>query len=105
MGCLHSAVENQSPSAIEKEIHHRKREESDLLVKEHEAPKENGERRSNGIEDDVKSDRIAERQPDVVDDRPSKSRSTFNSFSVFLFTCRFFRIQYFIKIRCTGAEV
>ncbi|KAK8543560.1 hypothetical protein V6N13_076364 [Hibiscus sabdariffa] len=69
------SVGSRSHSAVEKEILHGKREEAELRVKEHEAPKENGERQSNGIEKDAKSDRSAERQPDVVDDHPSKSRS------------------------------
>lgn len=48
---------------------------------EGEYPKENGERQSNGIELENGSDRTAERQPDVVDDHPGKSRFTFHSFS------------------------
>ncbi|KAK6912636.1 Cyclophilin-type peptidyl-prolyl cis-trans isomerase domain [Dillenia turbinata] len=43
------------------------------------SPKENGERRSNGFEADARSDRSADRQPDVVDDHLGKSRSTFHS--------------------------
>ncbi|GMI92851.1 hypothetical protein HRI_002954400 [Hibiscus trionum] len=69
------SVRRQSPSVVEKEICHRKRVEADLRVKEHEGPKENGKQQSNGIEKDAKSDRSAERPPDMVDDHPNKSRS------------------------------
>lgn len=62
-----------------------------------ETPKENGERCSNGIEADVKSERSADRQPDVVDDHPGKSRFTFqSSHSVVLYAYLCFQIQYFI---------
>ncbi|KAL4318965.1 hypothetical protein GQ457_18G004140 [Hibiscus cannabinus] len=63
------SVRSQFPSVTEKAIPHRTSEEADLLVKE------NGEKKSNGIEEGAKSDRSALRQPDVVDDQPSKSRS------------------------------
>ena len=43
-----------------------------------ETPNENGEQQSNGIQADAKSDRT-DRQPDVVDDHPGKSRFTLNS--------------------------
>ncbi|XP_040973222.1 peptidyl-prolyl cis-trans isomerase CYP95 isoform X6 [Gossypium hirsutum] len=66
------SVGNQSPLATEKALPHRKNEEADL---ECDAPRENGGRKSNGIEEGAKSDRSAERPPDVVDDGPSKSRS------------------------------
>lgn len=50
-----------------------------------ETPKENGEQRSNGIQAGAKSVR-SDRQPDVVDDHPGKSRSTFySSHSVILY--------------------
>ncbi|PPR95765.1 hypothetical protein GOBAR_AA24903 [Gossypium barbadense] len=65
-------IGNQSPLATEKALPHRKNEEADL---ECDAPRENGGRKSNGIEEGAKSDRSAERPPDVVDDGPSKSRS------------------------------
>ena len=53
----------------------RKNEETaDILEREKvEYPKENGERYSNGMEVEIKSDRSAER-PDVVDDHCGKSR-------------------------------
>ena len=78
----------------------KKRDEAILLEKEEgESPKENGEQRSNGIEKDAKSDRSEDRQPDVVDDHPGKSRSTLHSChtSVILFAYRLFKIWYFIK--------
>lgn len=58
--------------------HHKRREEADTLDKEDgKSVRENGEQRSNGIQADSKSDKIADR--DIVDDHPGKSRSTFNS--------------------------
>ncbi|KAJ7958751.1 Peptidyl-prolyl cis-trans isomerase [Quillaja saponaria] len=69
---------DQSPLTIEKEvatIHKKKREEVDMLDKEEDSPKENGEQRSNGIGADSKSDRSEDRQPDVLDDHPGNSRS------------------------------
>lgn len=77
-----SAVDNQSPLDVEKNvasIHNKRREGSDMLEKDGGPPKENGEQRSNGIEAVAKSDRSADRQPDIVDDNRGKSRSTFNS--------------------------
>lgn len=75
------AAEYKSPLNVESElplVHHKKREEVDRLEEE-EFPKENGGRRSNGIGTNYRSDRNEERQPDVVDDHPGKSRSTFQS--------------------------
>lgn len=68
------AATDQPPSVVVKElasVHRKKREGK--------SPKENGEKRSNGIEADANSDRSRDRQPDVVDDHPGKSRSTFHS--------------------------
>ncbi|XP_059658106.1 peptidyl-prolyl cis-trans isomerase CYP95-like isoform X1 [Cornus florida] len=71
-------VGNQFPLIEEREvasIHHKKGEVTDMLEREEdEYPKENGERKSNGIEAETKSDGSADR-PDVVDDHPGKSRS------------------------------
>lgn len=97
-----SPAGNGSPVVEDREAvstRHKKGEVADVLEKEEgESPKENGDRRSNGIEE-VKSDRSAERQPDVVDDHPGKSRSTFHPphTSVILYANRFFQIRYFIK--------
>lgn len=80
-------------------LRHKKRQDDDMFEKEdgEETPKENGEQQSNGIEADAKSSRSTDRQPDVVDDHPGKSRSTFHSsHSVFLYAYRFFPIRYFI---------
>lgn len=66
-----------------------KKREDDMFEKEdgEETPKENGDQRSNGIGADAKSDRSTDRQPDVVDDHPGKSRSTFHtSHLLFMFT-------------------
>lgn len=63
------------------------------------SPKENGERRSNGVAAvDSKSDRSSERQPDIVDDHPGKSRSTLHSChtSVILCAYKLFQTWYFI---------
>ena len=62
----------QSTLVAEKDApcnHHKKREE--------EFPKQNGQHCNNGVRADFRSDRLEERQPDVVDDYPSKSRFTF----------------------------
>lgn len=80
-------------------VHHKKREEAEVLEKEGASPKENGEKRSNGHGAGVKYDKSADRQPDIVDDHPGKSRSSFHSChtSVILYAYRFFQIWYFIK--------
>lgn len=94
--CLHGAVrflilicatEFLSPLLGEKEdisLHHKniipvEREEGEF-------PRENGQLKSNGIEMETKSEKSSERQPDVVDDHPDKSRSTLHFFALeFLF--------------------
>lgn len=59
--------------------HHKRREEAGILDKEDgRSIRENGEQQSNGVRADSKSDRIADRQPDIVDDHLGKSRSTFH---------------------------
>ncbi|KAB5553318.1 hypothetical protein DKX38_010629 [Salix brachista] len=72
-------VEGQSPVVLEEEaasLPCKKREEPDILEKEDgEFPKENGSRRSNGIEADAKSYGSKDREPDIRDDHPGKSRS------------------------------
>lgn len=70
-----------------------------MLENDEEFLKENGERHSNGIGADSRSDRSEERQPDVMDDHPGKSRSTFHPChtSVILYAYHFFQIWYFIK--------
>ena len=69
------------------------------MPEEEEFPKENGERHSNGNEANYRSDRSEGRQPDVMDDQPGKSRSTFHSChtSVIYYAYHFFKIWYFIK--------
>lgn len=78
----YSAVGNRSALPVEKEaasLRQQKRED-DMFEKEgEETLKENGEQQSNGIGADVKSDRSTDRQPDVVDDHPGKSRSTLHT--------------------------
>ncbi|KAK2993767.1 hypothetical protein RJ640_025074 [Escallonia rubra] len=77
--CQRSAAGNKSSLAEEKEdasLYPKKGEVSDMLEREEgEYPKENGEPQSNGIEVDNRSEKSADRQPDVVDDHPGKSRS------------------------------
>ncbi|KAJ6361385.1 hypothetical protein OIU78_001926 [Salix suchowensis] len=72
-------AEGQSPVVLEEEaasLPCKKREEPDILEKEDgEFPKENGSRRSNGIEADAKSYGSKDREPDIRDDHPGKSRS------------------------------
>jgi len=73
----------------------KKREEPDILEKEDgEFPKENGSRRSNGMGADAKSYGSEDREPDIRDDHPVKSRSTFHSChtSVILYAFRFFQV-------------
>lgn len=55
-----------------------------LEREEGEYPKENGEQQSNGNEVEIRSEKIAERQPDVVDDHPGKSRFTFYSSNTYV---------------------
>ncbi|KAK1370019.1 PPIase cyclophilin-type domain-containing protein [Heracleum sosnowskyi] len=57
-------------------LHHKNVVSPDMLEREDgEFPRENGQRKSNGIEMETKSEKSSERQPDVVDDHPGKSRS------------------------------
>ncbi|WJX09838.1 peptidylprolyl isomerase [Trifolium repens] len=70
-------AEVQSSSVLEKELppmSHKRREVDDMLGEE-EFPKENGAQHSNGIGVNYRPDRSEERQPDVMDDNPGKSRS------------------------------
>lgn len=80
-------------------VHHKRRGEADTPENEEASPKENGERHSNGIGSDFRADRNEERQPDVMDDNPGKSRSTFHPChnSVILYACHFFQIWYYIE--------
>lgn len=83
---VYDAATDQPPLAAMKElapIHRKKREDG-------KSPKENGEKRSNGIEADANnSDRSRDRQPDVVDDHPGKSRSTFHSCHTSVILCAY----------------
>ncbi|CAK9162439.1 unnamed protein product [Ilex paraguariensis] len=98
-----TAVGDQSLLVQEKEAassHYKNREASVMLEREEgEFSKENGEHQSNRIEVGTGSDKSADRQPDVVDDHPGKSRFTFHSSrnSVILYAYRFFQIWYYIK--------
>ncbi|KAJ6373101.1 hypothetical protein OIU76_027438 [Salix suchowensis] len=69
-------AEDQSPMVLEEEaasLPRKRRQEPDILEKEDgEFPKENGSRRSDGIETDAKSFGSEERQPDVRDGHPGK---------------------------------
>ena len=63
------------------------------------SPKENGERRSNGVAAvDSKSDRSLERQPDIVDDHPGKSRSTLHSCHTSVILCNCSRSGILLKV-------
>ncbi|KAF8393257.1 hypothetical protein HHK36_021498 [Tetracentron sinense] len=70
---------NQSPSVKGKEassLQRKKGDSADVLKQDKgESPRKNGDLHSNGVEAEAKSDRSSDRQPDVVDDHPSKSRS------------------------------
>ncbi|CAK9176301.1 unnamed protein product [Ilex paraguariensis] len=74
-----TTVGNLSPVVQEREAdstQHKKGEVRDILDREEgEFPKENGEHLSNGINLQNGSDKSTDRQPDVVDDHPGKSRS------------------------------
>lgn len=79
-----SAGGNQSPLSKEKEnanLVQKKGDTVDALQQESESPQENGKLRSNGMESEAKSNRSADRQPDLVDDHPSKSRFLYLSFT------------------------
>ena len=68
------------------------------MLEEEKIPNENGERRSNGNGANYRSDRSEGRQPDVMDDQPGKSRSTFHSCrTVISYAYHFFKMWYFIK--------
>lgn len=73
------AAEFLSPLLGEREdisLHHKNVNSPDMLEREEgEFPRENGQRKSNGIDMETKYEEVAERQPDVVDDHPGKSRS------------------------------
>lgn len=76
------AAEKYSPVAENAATvnNHKRSEESDKFDdEEFRYPKENGEQQSNGYEKDSRSGRNEDGQPDVVEDHPGKSRSTFNS--------------------------
>jgi len=87
---------------VEKEaesLHQGKRKGPDLL--------ENRGLRSNGISD-AASEQISDRQPDIVDDHPSKSRSSF--FSLYAsFIGYFSLIQYevslILKLMCRSRSL
>ncbi|KAK6782530.1 hypothetical protein RDI58_020326 [Solanum bulbocastanum] len=69
---------NHSPSLEEGEavsLLHRKEATDIFEGEEVEFPKENGERQSNNTKMEIRSDKPVDRQPDVVDDHPGKSRS------------------------------
>jgi peptidyl-prolyl isomerase G (cyclophilin G) len=92
--CCFFAAAEQPPLVVTKELASTRRKK-----REEESPMENGEQRSNGVEADANSDRSGDRQPDIVDDHPGKSRSTFHSChtSVILYAYRLFKIRYFIQ--------
>ena len=76
----------------------KRRQEPDILEKEDgEFPKENGSRRSDGIETDAKSVGSEERQPDVRDGHPGKSRSTFKSCHSYSLCLQILPDLYFIE--------
>ena len=91
------AAENHSPrvdaAAV---VNHKRSEDSDKFDdKEPRSSKENGEQKTNGYERDAISGRSGDRQPDVVEDHPGKSRSKFPFFHVtslyaYQFFCYFY---------------
>ncbi|GMQ03183.1 hypothetical protein CsSME_00049077 [Camellia sinensis var. sinensis] len=97
---VQTSVGNQFPSAEgAASIPRKKGEATDIFeTEEGEYPKENGQRHSNGIEVETKSDRSADR-PDVVDDHRGKSRFTSHSYyiSVIVYCYGFLQIWYFIR--------
>lgn len=71
-------AENHSPILEEAEantVAGKKVDSPVMLDEKTEYPKENGQRQSNGIEAETRSEKIAEKQPDLVDDHRGKSRS------------------------------
>jgi len=73
------AAEGQYSLVVEKELPpmHLNKEKLDML--EEEFPKEYEEQCNSGTRANYRSDRSERRQPDVMDDQPGKSRSTFLS--------------------------
>ncbi|PIA65519.1 hypothetical protein AQUCO_00100785v1 [Aquilegia coerulea] len=73
----HTSGEKQSPSRMEKDavtLLLKKGVVTDVVERQGESPRENGNVRSNGVESETRSNRTADRQPDLVD-LPGKSRS------------------------------
>ena len=78
------AERNQSPPVEEGEaalVRENRGGSTDMFEgEEGEFPKENGEPQSNGIGVETRSQKNADKQPDLVDDHPDKSRFTFHFF-------------------------
>ncbi|KAF5195282.1 Peptidyl-prolyl cis-trans isomerase [Thalictrum thalictroides] len=73
----HTSGEKQSPSLMEKDaatLLLKKEVATEVVEHQGESPRENGNVRSNGVDSETRSNRTAERQPDLVD-LPGKSRS------------------------------
>ncbi|KAL3498295.1 hypothetical protein ACH5RR_041027 [Cinchona calisaya] len=73
------AERNVSPSVVEVEpasVREKRGESTDMFEREEgEFPQENGDPRSNGIGVENRSQKTADKEPDIVDDYPDKSRS------------------------------
>jgi len=82
------AAEGHYSLVVEKELPpmHLNKEKLDMLEEE-EFPKKNEEQSSYGTRANYRSDRSQGRQPDVMDDQPGKSRSTFHSCHTSYFLC------------------
>lgn len=75
-------AENHSPGVDDAAVDNNlKRSEGYVMFEDEESrfPKENGAPRSNGYERDARSRRSEDRQSDVVEDHPGKSRSIAHS--------------------------
>lgn len=75
------AAENHSPGVDDAAIDNNLKSEGYAMFEYEESrfSKENGAPRSNGYERDARSRRSEDRQPDVVEDHPGKSRSIAHS--------------------------
>lgn len=92
------AVGNQS-LLVEQEATVSKRMNGDTIDElepvEQALPRENGEPRSNGIENEAKSDKSQDRRPNL-DDPPSKSRFHPSPMAIIFYACQFFQVCLFI---------
>lgn len=85
-------------------LHYKKVDSLNMLERdEDEYPRENGQRQSNKIEVETKSEKSAQRDPELVDDRPGKYRYTFEIISL-MFLCFEFSFKICKLLYINGQE-